>query len=130
MPTNDLRPKLDALLSRYRGRPARPTPREVEELYADGCAEMLRLEAELLRLKRRVIAAEADSVHDPVAAREAADLQRLREQIGDELVAARTLVRLLRTALDWARAAAPSEPRPASQGGLPLAAASDPRSAA
>jgi hypothetical protein len=110
MPTNEPRPQVDVLLSRYRGLPARPAPHEVEEVYTHGCAEMLRLETKALRLKRRLVAAEADSAHDLVAAREAADLRRLREQVDDELAAVRAIVRLLRTALDWANTPAWSEP--------------------
>ncbi len=106
MQTNGLQPRLDALVSRYRGTQANPTPGELEELYTDSCAEMLRLEGQLLRLKRRLIAAEAVRSHDAVAVREAADLRRLRDQTADELAAVRTLVRLLRTALDWASASA------------------------
>jgi ABC-type phosphate transport system auxiliary subunit len=109
MPPNDVRPKLDALVSRYRGLSAYAAPREVEELYTHGCAEMLRLETKVLRLKRRLAAAEADSADDPVAARQAAELRRKRDQVDEELAAIRALVRLLRTALDWTDAPARSE---------------------
>jgi ABC-type phosphate transport system auxiliary subunit len=109
MPTNDSRPKLEALVSRYRGLPARPASHQVEELYTDGCAEMLRLETKALRLKRRLLAAEADSAHDLVAARDAADLRQRRQNVDDELAAVRAVVRLIRTALDWADAPARSE---------------------
>jgi hypothetical protein len=109
MPTNESRPELHVLVSRYRGLPARPAPHEVEELYTHGCAEMLRLETKMLRLKRRLVAAEADSADDPVAAREAAELRRSREWVDDDLAAIRALVRLLRTALDWTDAPATSE---------------------
>jgi hypothetical protein len=110
MPNDESRPKLDALVSRYRGLPANPTRCEVEELYTHGCAEMLRLETKALRLKRRLRAAEADSAHDLVAARDAADLRQLRQNVDDELAAVRAVVRLIRTALDWADAPARSEP--------------------
>ena len=109
MPDYTRRPKLDALVSRYRGLSPDAGPGEVEELYTHGCAEMLRLETKLLRLKRRLVAAEADSRYDPAAAREAADLRLLRDQVDDELGAVRAVVRLLRTALDWAGTPATSE---------------------
>jgi hypothetical protein len=102
MRANHFEPKPEPLVSRYRGLPDSPTQAEVEELYTEGCAELLRLEARLLRLKRRLIAAEADSPHDRVAARDAARLQRLRDQVTEELASVRAIVRLLRTALDWA----------------------------
>jgi hypothetical protein len=63
---------------------------------------MLRLETSALRLKRRLAAAEADSADDPAAARDAAELRRRRDEVDGELVAVRAVVRLLRTALDWA----------------------------
>jgi len=106
MAANDLEPKLEQLVSRYRGQRARPTPREVEHLYTHGCAELLRLETKILRLKRRLAAAEANSSNDPVAAKRAAELQRARDHVGEELASVRALVRLLRTALDWADASA------------------------
>jgi hypothetical protein len=109
MQTNNFQPKLEALVSRYRGTQANPTPGEIEELYTEGCAELLLMEAEFLRLKRRYTAAAADSKDDPIAAREAAELQQLRDQTADELDALRSLVRLLRTAVDWASASARDE---------------------
>jgi hypothetical protein len=109
MQTSNFQAKLEALVSRYRGTQANPTPGEIERLYTEGCAELLLLEAECLRLKQRFIAAEADGRHDPAAAREAAALERLRDQAADERDAVRRLVRLLRTAVDWARASARDE---------------------
>jgi hypothetical protein len=44
--------------------------------YTHGCAKLLRLTAEELRLQRRMIAAAAESAGDAVAAREAAKLAR------------------------------------------------------
>jgi hypothetical protein len=101
--TNHFEPKLEALISRYRGRDGHPTPEEVANLYTEGCAELLRLEAELLRLKRRAKAALADSAHDPKAAQEAGDLQRRFDDVNDEVASVRKLVRLLRTGVDWAQ---------------------------
>jgi hypothetical protein len=108
MQTNNLQPKLEALVSRYRGTQRNPTPAEIEELYTEGCAELLRLETKMLRLKRKLVAAEADSPDDPVAARRATELRRSRSDVGQELAALRALVRLLRSAVDWAGAFAPS----------------------
>jgi hypothetical protein len=100
--TNNLQPKLEALVSRYRGTQGNPTPAEIEALYTEGCAELLRLETKLLRLKRRLVAAEADSSDDPVAAERAGELRRSRRDVDEELAGLRALVRLLRSALDWA----------------------------
>jgi hypothetical protein len=104
MQTNHFEPKLEALVSRYRGRDGHPTPEEVANLYTEGCAELLRLEAESLRLKRRTKAALADSAHDPQAAQEAGDLQRRLDVVNGEVASVRRLVRLLRTGVDWAQA--------------------------
>jgi hypothetical protein len=109
MPPNDLRPKLDALVSRYRGLSAHATPKDVEELYTQGCAELLRLETRMLRLRRELVALEGDGADEPLAARDATQLRRLREQLDEELVGIRAVVRLLRTTLDWAQAGATSE---------------------
>jgi hypothetical protein len=108
MPTNRLEPKLDALISSYRGRQGHPTQEELESLYTEGCAELLRLEAELLRVKRRATAALADSPHDPGAARIAGLLQDRLDKLNGEVAAVRGLVRLLRTGFDWTQATAES----------------------
>lgn len=70
-------------------------------MYTDGCAEMLQLEAELLRLKRRIVAAEVDIAEDAVAARDATGLRRARDELNERLEDVRGIVRLLRTAVDW-----------------------------
>jgi hypothetical protein len=106
MQTNDFQPKLEALISRYRGLEARPSRLEVENLYTEGCAELLRLEAELLRLMRRARAADADRGSDPEAAQEARDLHRRLADLNAEVAEVRQLVRLLRTGVDWAQAQA------------------------
>jgi hypothetical protein len=109
MQTNDFEPKLDALIARYRGRDDRPTPQEVEHLYTEGCAELLRMEAQLLRLKRRARAAHADRAQDREAARIAGDLQRRLDAVNHEVAAVRRVVRLLRTGVDWTYAQAQAE---------------------
>jgi hypothetical protein len=62
---------------------------------------MLRRESELLRLKRRLIAAETDEPHDATAAREAAELRDLSGEMSDRLADLRASIRFLRTAVDW-----------------------------
>lgn len=101
--------KFEELVSRYRGRDGHPMPQEVEHLYTEGCAELLRLEAELLRTKRRARAAQADSADDPRAAREADELQRRFDEVTGEVAAMRKLVQVLRTGVDWAQAQAEAE---------------------
>jgi transcription elongation GreA/GreB family factor len=70
-------------------------------MFTDGGAEILQLEAELLRLKRRIVAAEVDSAEDAAAARDAAGLRRARDELNERLEDVRGIVRLLRTAVDW-----------------------------
>jgi hypothetical protein len=101
--------KFEELASRYRGRDGHPTPTEIEHLYTEGCAELLRLEAQLLRLKRRARAAQADSSQDPEAARIAADLQRRLDDVNHQVAAVRRVVRLLRTGVDWTHTQAQAE---------------------
>jgi transcription elongation GreA/GreB family factor len=104
------RPNVDRIIERYRRLPARPEQRELQALYTDGCAEMLQLEAELLRLKRRIVAAEVDSAEDASAGHEAADLRGARDELEEGFAAIREIVRLMRTAVDWTDRSARSEP--------------------
>ena len=92
--------------SRCRARDGHPPSRDVEHLYTEGCAELLRLEAQVVRLQRRARAAQADGTHDREAARQAGDLQRRLDDVNHELAAVRRVVRLLRTGLDWTQAQA------------------------
>jgi hypothetical protein len=108
MPPIRFEARLEELVRRYRGAERTPTAAEVEALYTDGCAEMLVLETQLLRLKRMLSAAEADH-DDPVAVREATELRRRRDQTAAELGSVRQLVRLLRTTVDWAAVSAQYE---------------------
>lgn len=80
-----------------------PTRDRLENRYTEYCAELLRLEAEQLRLKRRAKAALADSAHDPHAARTAAELQRRLDQVHDQAAGVRAQVRVLRAGLDSAQ---------------------------
>ena len=91
---------VELLVTRFRELPA-GSYAEIHDLYTDGCAEMLRLEAELLRLKRRLVAAEADSPEDAAAAGKAATLRTARDETTARLGRTREIVRFLRTALDW-----------------------------
>ena len=91
---------VESLVTRFRELPA-GSYAEIHDLYTDGCAEMLRLEAELLRLKRRLVAAEADSPEDVSASRTAATLRTARDETTARLGRTREIVRFLRTALDW-----------------------------
>ena len=100
---------VDLLVARFRELPA-GSYAEIHELYTDGCAAMLRLETELLRLKRRLVAAEADSPEDAAATRRAATLRTARDGTTARLGRTREIVRFLRTALDWHEAYAESSP--------------------
>jgi hypothetical protein len=102
--------ELDPLVTRYRGLSAVPHQAEIRDLYTDGCAVMLRLEAELLRVKRRLVAAEADSREHEAAAREVADLRAVCDELYGQLETIGAVVRLLRTALDWNAASVDSAP--------------------
>ena len=109
MPPNDFRTRIEALVSRYRGTQASPTRREVEDLYTYGCAVVLEIEAERLRLKRRADEALANSAFDDAAAADAARLAADHRGVTGELEGVRTLVRHLGTAVEWL--SEPSGPR-------------------
>lgn len=76
---------------------------ELHALYTDGCAVLLALETERLRLKRQSRAALAAIIDRPDAAHEAAALARRAEELSDNLSRIRQLVSELRTALDVAQ---------------------------
>lgn len=95
--------QIEALLERHRTQSTRPTQQEINDLYTDGCAAVLALETERLRVKRRMTAPAIDSANDPEAARESAELARRGQEIVDELATLKDLVRQLRTAVDWAQ---------------------------
>lgn len=98
-----LQDRIETLLGRHRGEPTRPSQREINDLYTDGCAAVLALETERLRVKRRMTAAALDSADDPDAAREASALAARTDELIDELVRLKQLVRQLRAAVDWAQ---------------------------
>jgi hypothetical protein len=99
----DLQDRIEALLERHRAQSTRPTQQEINDLYTDGCAAVLALETERLRVKRRLTAAAIDGAADPEAAREAGALAQRSDEIVRELARLKDLVRQLRTAVDWAQ---------------------------
>jgi ABC-type phosphate transport system auxiliary subunit len=98
-----LQDRIESLLERHRGQTTRPSQQEINDLYTDGCAVVLALETERLRVKRRMTAAAYDSATDPEAAREASELAARSAEIIDELANLKQLVRQLRAAVDWAQ---------------------------
>ena len=98
-----LQDRIEALLERHRGQTTRPSQQEINDLYTDGCAAVLALETERLRVKRRMTAAAFDSATDPEAARDASSLAGRSAEIVDELANLKALVRQLRAAVDWAQ---------------------------
>jgi hypothetical protein len=105
-----LQDRIEALLKRYRGNEASPSQREINDLYTDGCAAVLALETERLRVKRRMTAAALDSLEDPDAARDAASLALRGDELVVELAKLKHLVKELRAAVDYAQDEQPDEP--------------------
>jgi hypothetical protein len=105
-----LQDRIEALLERYRGQPGSPSQQEINDLYTDGCAAVLALETERLRVKRRMTAATIDSADDPQAAREATALAARSDDLVDELANLKQLVKQLRAAVDWAQDEDPGQP--------------------
>ena len=105
-----LQDRIETLLGRYQGHDSAPSQREINDLYTDGCAAVLALETERLRVKRRMTAAAFDSVEDPEAARDAATLAMRGDELVLELAQLKDLVRQLRAAVDYAQDEAPVEP--------------------
>ena len=104
-----LQDRIENLLARYRGDESSPSQRQINDLYTDGCAAVLALETERLRVKRRMTAAVLDSVEDPEAAREAAELAVRGDQLVTELAQLKQLVKQLRAAVDYAQDERPAE---------------------
>lgn len=98
-----LQDRIEALLERYRGNESSPSQREINDLYTDGCAAVLALETERLRVKRRMTAAALDSLEDPEAARDAAALALRGDELVVELSKLKHLVKELRAAVDYAQ---------------------------
>jgi hypothetical protein len=105
-----LQDRIEALLGRYRGQESSPSQQEINDLYTDGCAAVLALETERLRVKRRMTAAALDSAEDLEAAREAATLAMRSDELVVELARLKQLVKELRAAVDYAQDEAPAEP--------------------
>src|SRR5687768_4813597 len=104
-----LQSRIETLLERYRGQESSPSQREINDLYTDGCAAILALETERLRVKRRMTAAALDSADDADAAREAATLALRGDELIVELAHLKQLVKELRAAVDYAQDEAPAE---------------------
>ncbi len=105
-----LQDRIQTLLGRYRGQESSPSQQEINDLYTDGCAAVLALETERLRVKRRMTAAALDSAEDVDAAREAATLALRSDELVVELARLKQLVKELRAAVDYAQDEAPAEP--------------------
>ncbi len=105
-----LQDRIEALLERYRGNESSPSQREINDLYTDGCAAVLALETERLRVKRRMTAAALDSLEDPDAARDAASLALRGDELVVELAKLKALVKELRAAVDYAQDEQADEP--------------------
>ena len=105
-----LQDRIEALLARYRGQETSPSQQEINDLYTDGCAAVLALETERLRVKRRMTAAAFDSVEDPDAARDAATLAIRGDELVVELAQLKQLVKQLRAAVDYAQDEDPGGP--------------------
>lgn len=105
-----LQDRIETLLQRYREADSSPSQREINDLYTDGCAVVLALETERLRVKRRMTAAALDSVEDPEAAREAAAFAMRGDELVVELAKLKHLVRQLRAAVDYAQEEVTAEP--------------------
>lgn len=105
-----LQDRIESLLERYRGREGSPSQQEINDLYTDGCAAVLTLETERLRVKRRLTAAAIDSAEDPEAARDATALALRTDELVDELAQLKHLVKQLRAAVDWAQDEDPEAP--------------------
>jgi len=104
-----LQDRIEALLERYRGAESSPSQREINDLYTDGCAAVLALETERLRVKRRMTAAALDSLEDPDAARDAAALALRGDELIVELAHLKQLVKELRAAVDYAQEERPDD---------------------
>ena len=105
-----LQDQIETLLERYRGQTSSPSQREINDLYTDGCAAVLALETERLRVKRRMTAAALDSLEDPEAAQDAAALALRGDELVVELGKLKDLVRQLRAAVDYAQDGESAEP--------------------
>jgi hypothetical protein len=106
-----LQDQIETLLERYSGDDSSPSQHEINDLYTDGCAAVLALETERLRVKRRMTAAALDSLEDPEAAQEAASLALRGDELIVELAKLKGLVRQLRAAVDYAQDERTEPPR-------------------
>lgn len=97
-----LEQRTDALLARHRSRQTVPTRQEIDDLYTDGCAEVLEIEVRYRRVKRRLEAVELE-VLDSAAARQVASLSAERDELIRRRSELRATLRQLRAAVEWRR---------------------------
>lgn len=93
---------MDALARETRAGDGTVTPRKLEDLYTEACAEVLALEAKALRLRRRTHAAlggDARTAGHDVLPALAAEAEALERDVAD----LREQARHLRTAAEWLR---------------------------
>lgn len=105
--------RIESLVATSRSRGSAPQRQEVEDVYTDGCAEVLVLEAEYLKLGRELAAARAriDACGDADSVAAARALSQRFERMKADLDHLRSDLRQLRAALEWAQSGAEIERR-------------------
>lgn len=104
-----LEQRTDALLARHRSRRTVPTRQEIDDLYTDGCAEVLAIDVRYRRVERRLEAVQLDAVLDSAAARHVASLSAERDELIRRRSELRAELRQLRAAVEWRREEAARE---------------------
>lgn len=98
-----LEQRTEALLARHRANSSLPTRQEIDDLYTDGCAEVLEIEIHYRRVERGLERAERDALLDPGAGQRIASLSVEREELRRRRSELRAKLRQLRAAVDWKR---------------------------
>ncbi len=111
--------RIDSMIGECRRRGVAPRVEEVERLYTDGCAEVLMLEAEHARVKRRLADAWAAAFADAPPAPQVEVLSERLEGVVTELADVRSHLRQLRAALEWAQSGAEIEESNGFEAGTP-----------
>jgi predicted RNase H-like nuclease (RuvC/YqgF family) len=96
-----LEDRVAALLARHRSNRSLPTREEVEDLYTDGCAEVLELEVRCLRVERSLRAAEHDAALEKRGTQRIASLSTELEELKRRRGELRAKLRQLRAAIEW-----------------------------
>ena len=96
-----LEERIDDLIARCRGSGRFASRQEVEDLYTEGCAEALTIEARCLQAERRLGAATATD-RGPTGPAQTRALKDELAELRARLDAVRVQVRHLRAAVDWA----------------------------